>query len=359
MGKLKLKYYAIGHSYLKHGPFAGWQTNGFWGMAASAPEKDYFHRLQALLSESVDCEIEAVAENHAELEWCCKPDTTAADYTTAPSYLHIRDQLRAFKPNLITVFLDANCICKEPKELLAFYDALYGLIAAEKQPEAVVLCPICFTPLTKAAAEKYGFIPVDVMKIHEKKAEREQNPFYAFKQYPVYHGTIEFRTHPGDEGHEFIAQEIFKQIKEILPRKASAGKPLPDAQSDAAGDHALGKWSFDTVADVLDLEIGGFNLRVENSCLRLSAAVDTGLSVGCKNLSIFAKELIIRAAVHGESTRLNVAVYGEKTLKFSEPLKDTEMHEYRYPLNQTVSGFSIAPDGFDCHIYLDEIALND
>ena len=33
------RYYAIGHSYLKHGPFNGWQTDGFWGMAASAPEK--------------------------------------------------------------------------------------------------------------------------------------------------------------------------------------------------------------------------------------------------------------------------------------------------------------------------------
>lgn len=33
------RYYAIGHSYLEHGPFVGWQTEGFWGMAASAPER--------------------------------------------------------------------------------------------------------------------------------------------------------------------------------------------------------------------------------------------------------------------------------------------------------------------------------
>ena len=43
------KYYAIGHSYLKHGPFKGWQTDGYWGMAASKPENDYFHKFQDCL----------------------------------------------------------------------------------------------------------------------------------------------------------------------------------------------------------------------------------------------------------------------------------------------------------------------
>ena len=355
MEPLKLKYYAIGHSYLKHGPFEGWQTDGFWGMAASAPDKDYFHRLQALLTETFDCEIQSVAENHAELEWCCKPGTVAADYANTPSYLHIRDQLRAFKPNIITIFLDANCICKEEAELMAFYDALYGLVAAEKQPETVVLCPVCYAPLTKKAAEKYGFIPVDILKIHAMKQDRENNPFYAFRQYPAYEGKIEFRTHPGDDGHLFIAQQIFDQLKDILPQTAAEGAPLGDAETTASGKHAPGKWHFDSLSEITDLEIGGFNLRIENSRLQLSAAVDTGLSVGGKNLDLFASELRIKAAVEGESTRLKIAVYGEKTMEFTEQLTDSEMHEYRYPINQQVSGFSIAPDGFDCHIAIDEI----
>ncbi len=355
MDKIKLKYYAIGHSYLKHGPFNGWQTEGFWGMAAGAPEKDYFHRLQTLLTEQFDCEIQAVAENHAELERLCKPNATRADYENSASFLHIREQLQAFKPNIITVFLDANCISKEREDLMGFYDALYGLINQEKQENTVVLCPVCFCSLTKEAAEKHGFIPVDVRKIHEKNHDRLNNPYYAFDQYPDYNGEIEFRTHPGDVGHDFIARQIFAQLRDVLPREAAEGEPLGAAETVASGKHTAGKWYFDSPSEVLDLEIGGFNLRVENSLLHLSAAVDTGLSVGCRKMSLFSRELCIKAAVEGTASQLKITVYGEKTMEFIEPLNDTKQHEYRYSINQQVSGFSIAPDGSDCHIFIDEI----
>ncbi|MBQ8894447.1 MAG: SGNH/GDSL hydrolase family protein [Clostridia bacterium] len=359
MGKLKLKYYAIGHSYLKHGPFEGWQTEGFWGMAASRPEKDYFHRLQALLTEHTDCEFVSVAENHAELERLCKPGATKEDYENSPSYRHIRDQLRAFKPNIITVFLDANCVSKEREVLLGFYDSLYGLIAAEKQQNAVVLCLVCFSPVTEEAAKKYGFIPVNVQKIHEKKQQREQNPYYAFRQYPVYEGKIEFRTHPGDEGHEYIAQQIFAKLKDELPQEVAEGDPLDIAAKAVSKGHTSGKWYFDDPGEALDLEIGGFNLRVENSCLQLSAAVDTGLSVGSKKLDLFSRELCIRAAVEGNAQNLQITVFGEQELQLTEELQDAGMHEYRCPLNMRVRGFSIAPDGLDCHIYIDKIVFEE
>ena len=355
----KLKYYAIGHSYLKHGPFAGWQTEGAWGMAASEPKKDYFHRFQQLLAEYRPCEIVAVAENHAELERLCKPGVTQEDYENSPSYQHIRDQLRAFKPNLITVFVDANCPSKERAELLPFYDALYGLIQAEKQPHAVVLCVVCFSPLTEEAAKKHGFIPVNAQKIHEKKQDRENNPYYAFKQYPVYEGKIEFRTHPGDEGHEYIARQLFEAVKDRLPREAAEGDPLGEAETTLAKGHAPGCWEFENLGETLDLELGGFNLRVENSCLYLSAAVDTGLSVECKNLELFSEELCLRAAVSGNAETLKITVFGEQDVTFTEQVKNAEMQEYRYPLNRRVRGFSIVPDGLDCHIAIDRIVFTE
>lgn len=358
MGKLNFKYYAIGHSYLKHGPFDGWQTEGYWGMAASAPEKDYFHRLQALLKEDFDCTVQAVAENHAELERLCKPGATREDYEHSPSYRRIREQLRAFRPNIITVFLDANCISKEREDLLGFYDALYGLIAAEKTKDAVVLCPVCFSPVTAEAVRKYGFIPVDVRKIHERKAEREQNPYYAFRQYPVYEGKIEFRTHPGDAGMELIARQIFAALKDCVPRRAEEGAPLEEAeQAQAKKPHTPGKWYFDDPADTRDLEIGGFNLRVENSLLKLSAAVDTGLSVGWHGDALPCKELRIKAAVEGDAHCLNITVYGTKELNFSVPLADAEMHAYSFAVDQDVTGFLVAPDGLDCCINIDEMEI--
>ena len=71
------KYYAIGHSYLKHGPFKGWQTDGYWGMAASAPENDYFHKFQDILKENFECKLTALAENHADYERLCREGESA------------------------------------------------------------------------------------------------------------------------------------------------------------------------------------------------------------------------------------------------------------------------------------------
>lgn len=358
MGKLTFKYYAIGHSYLKHGPFEGWQTEGFWGMAASAPEKDYFHRLQALLKEHYDCSIEAVAENHAEFERLNKPGVTREEYENSPSYQHIREQLRAFQPNIITVFLDANCIAKDREAMLGFYDALYGLIAAEKPENAVVLCPVCFTESTKEAAEKYGFIPVDIMAIHARKKERENNPYYAFRQYPVYEGKIEFRTHPGDEGHELIARQIFEQLKDRLPREASQGKALGQGKkAQLQGEHPPGLWDFNDESEALGLEIGGFNLRVENSILTLSAAVDTGLSVGWRGVALPCSTLRIKAAVQGDAQNLCVTVQGAEEKRFSAPLTDGKMHEYCFAVDQEISGFTIAPDGLDCCMSIDKVEV--
>ena len=44
--KAKTRILVVGNSITRHGPLAeiGWERD--WGMAASAPEKDYFHKFQ-------------------------------------------------------------------------------------------------------------------------------------------------------------------------------------------------------------------------------------------------------------------------------------------------------------------------
>ncbi len=362
MEKQRFQYYAIGHSYLKHGPFEGWQTTGAWGMAATAPEKDYFHRLQALLRENFDCSIEAVAENQADFERLCKPGVTRQEYESSAPYLHMKAQIEAFKPNVITVFVGANCIGKEQAEMELFYDVLYGMVAAAKPSCGVALAVHSATwSQTKAEAsekmaEKHGLIPVDVQEVHAKK--REENPYYAFEQYPDYQGKVEFRTHPGDKGHEYIARSIFRALKENLPTGAEDGVPLEEAKQRNQGKaHTPGKWYFDQFSDTNDLEIGGFNLRVENSVLKLSAAVDTGLSVGAQGLDLPCKRLQIKAAVEGDAKELQIKVYGEQELTFTEEIKTADMVGYCYHIGQRVTGFQIAPDGLDCCISIDEIIL--
>ena len=358
---LKINYYAIGHSYLLHGPFEGWQTEGAWGMAATAPERDYFHLLKEKIRQDGHT-LEAVAENQAVYERLCRVETTREDYENSPEYRHMRDQLRAFRPNVITVFFGANCPARDKDSMDLFYTVLYDMIAAEKTPEAVVLCGYSMTwrpvrgAAAKAAAEQHGFWPVDLSEIHRLKENGKENPYFAFDQYPVYTGEIEFRTHPGDLGHAYIAEQFFNVLKDHLPAASAVGTPLKKAEAAIKKEYTLGQWHFESLSEVADLECGGFNLRVENSMLCLSAAVDTGLSVSCRKLELFSKELYLKASVEGEATKLKVVVYGEEEKEFILPLQ-RGMQEYHLPLNQRVTGFTIAPDGLDCHLFIDDLVF--
>lgn len=210
-----VRYYAIGHSYLLHGPFEGWQTVGNWGMAASKPELDYFHRVQERLQEAIPCSIDAIAENYASYERLCTETATEETYRNSPEYAALVHQLETFRPNLITVYIGGgNTIANDPVSLERFYRVLYTIIADHKLPEAVVVCPFSNRKTLQfmALAESFGFLTVDLMVMHEKGRSPE-NPYYAIAQYPEYEdavktGAIEFRTHPGDFGHDAIAKGI-------------------------------------------------------------------------------------------------------------------------------------------------------
>lgn len=356
----RFKYYAIGHSYLAHGPFEGWQTEGLWGMAAGEPEKDYFHTLQRLLQEQVDCEIQSVAENHADLERLCKEDTKREDYEISGPIAHIKAQLQAFRPNIITIFLDANCIAKSKGAMELFYDVLYGTVAREKPEGAVVLCPVsaAWNEVKAKAAERsaaeYGFFAVDIQKIHA--CGREENPYFAFAQYPDYQGEIEFRTHPGDLGHRYIAERIFEVLKAHLPEETEEGAPLGEAAKRVEkSNHVAGKWFFDHLDETKDLVIGGFNLRLEDSCLKLSAAVDTGVSVGAENLSLCARSMKVRAAVEGDAKNLRFVIEGDISEEYVCPVENGKMQSFEFPWEGKVHGFRITPDGLDCCLVVDEI----
>ncbi len=298
MSKTKIypvRYYAIGHSYLKHGPFEGWQTSGFWGMAASEPNKDYFHRVQHYLHEQLPCSVEAIAENYATYERLCTQDATVEKYINSSEYAQMRQQLMDFRPNLISVYIGGgNTIANDPVSLTQFYEVLYDLINTYKPAEAVVICPYSnrVSAVCIDVASKYGFIPVDLRFIHDK-GKTAENPYYALAQYPDYDeaakaGAIEFRTHPGDHGHDTIARHIAQAAVPALtqniiptevrlPRKLTVSAPRELSGSvqlqvsaepvDAAADVL---WSVDDTA-FAQIDRNGVLTAVNNGTVTVTA----------------------------------------------------------------------------------------
>lgn len=355
------RYYAVGHSYLKHGPFDGWQTSGFWGMAASAPECDYFHKFQEGLKNTFDCKIEAAAENHAMYERLCTEDATEEKYTASNEYAHMKEVLEEFKPNLITLYIGGgNTPAKDDASLTLFFEVLYKLFYDCKRSDAIVLCSAHSADayrLLKPVAERYGFICVDTSFIHQTRGR--DNPYYAFREYPAYDekaakGAVEFRTHPNDKGHAAIADAILRATQNALAKlpadifaEECAHKKYEDAQLPE-------KLKIKTAPE-MNVSYFGFNVRQMGEAVVFGSAPGTGASLfadgfrvpqGCKK---FYTEMLIDGASEGGV--LNIAFIGTLgEAAFALPIV-SQMHTYEIEVPSgcgEIHALRIAPSAKEC-----------
>ena len=358
-----IRYYAIGHSYLLHGPFAGWQMKGVWGMAASEPSLDYFHLFQDHLREGVDCRLEAVAENQADYERRCVEGATRADYEQSPEYAHMVEVIRTFKPNLISLFLgEGNTVAKDDESMVRFFTVLYEMIAREKREETVVVCPCMkgsLYELMKPLAEQYGFLPVDMSFLHEKKGY--ENPYYAYRAYPEYdkrraEGGVEFRTHPGDLGHAEIARRMWRAVAEAISRQIPEGDLAePYEWKQYVHSEALPVYRIQTTPEMY-VQYDGFNVRQQGDCVTFGSAPDTGASLRVEGAYIlpecnrFYVEMAVDGAMGGERLVLALDLKG-RTVTLETTIPDAEMHRYEFDLSdvkERIVSFRVTPDLKDC-----------
>ena len=357
------RYYAIGHSYLLHGPFPGWQTEGFWGMAASEPSRDYFHRFQDGLKETFDCHIDAIAQNYATYERHCVLGATKESYISSPEYAQMKEVLTTFKPNLISLFIgDGNTVAKDEESAALFYNTLYEMVAANKRDDAIVVC-ICFRKKIcnqmRSFAQKYGFAAVDASFIHENK-ERD-NPYYAFCDYPEYdearaNGAVEFRTHPNNLGHDAIAKAMLAAVRDAIPQKIPKGVfDEPYEFEQYVAPTMLPKFRIATEPELF-VSFHGFNVRQEGDCVTFGSAPETGASVAVDGLHIspeskrFYIELAVRGVEKQERLRVIVSTKTEK-IELSCALSDEAMHRYEFDLSEIGQPFHairVSPTLIDC-----------
>lgn len=368
-----LRYYAIGHSYLKHGPFPGWQTQGSWGMAASNPSADYFHQFQQLLKENMECEIEAVAENHANYERLCAEGVTREDYENSDSYAQMQAVIRDFQPNIITIFIGGgNTIARDAASLSKFYDVLFEMVHRNKQPETVVICVSVRAYIKKIIApfaEKYHFLEADASIIHEDPSR--ENPYYAFKEYPEYdqkaaQGAVEFRTHPGDRGHRKIAECIFEAAKEEILRTIPENGPTNRKKS-VHREEQKNRRKGVLTEPAMELCYEGFNITEGIDGLGFSSAPGTGASVSVEKLGFERKyhKFFAEMSVEGEiRERMLKLVLKTKQGEYTKalPLQKQGIHRYEYDLSdisEEIQSFRLSPDLKDCFIKIRAIGFTD
>lgn len=401
-----IRYYALGHSFLRHGVFNGWEwpdpEKGPRGMAASSFEKDYFARFQYYLKENFTCCIEAAAENIAVYERLCVDGAKKEDYIYHEYYKSTKQHLETFNPNLVTVFVGGgNTIANDYKNISVFFDTLFELIKNTVKKDTVVIAVnhrsqnedvgkacLCY-------AQKYNFAYCDVSFIRDDTSRK--NPYYAFMQYPEYdkfidefkkqNGStpVEFRTHPSDFGMDAIGRSLFdiaapliqKNIKPISIPQEEYIKIINEKHSETANQVVKKNVSdISTKTDRFDFNIddfsegvvfGGFNVFVKNSFLCGNSAPGTSFNIYHNKLSLKSNEynaFIIKMNIRHSSEQSSTEYFDltitsdRKAYKYTTTISFNELKEYIFDISDvsgTITGFNITPTVIDCNADIDYI----
>lgn len=184
----------VGNSITRHGPNAeiGW-GNRDWGMAASAPEKDFVHLLYSMLvSDGQD--IFMRVSQCAEWEWNFRNEDVLNDY----------DGDRDFNADIVVFRLGEN-IAKDNKPF--FKDGMRKFID-HICPNGRVLFTTCFwkNPIIDDAIRELAYERGEVCIDCGFSVDEKNMAIGKFEHRGVAH-------HPSDEGMEKIAQAIFEKLK--------------------------------------------------------------------------------------------------------------------------------------------------
>ena len=190
----KKKILVIGNSITWHAPKEDIGWLGDWGMAASAPEKDFVHRLYALLTENGQ-DIYMRVSQAARWEINYFKDGSVAQF----------DDDRAFDADIVIIRLGENVALENGP----YFKAAIKALAEHVCMHGKVIFTTCFwvnptlDPEIRGVAAERGEGCVECgFSIDEKNMALGQ-----FEHYGV-------SVHPSDAGMEKIAQAIFAELKE-------------------------------------------------------------------------------------------------------------------------------------------------
>lgn len=198
-GDVKLRILFLGNSITRHAaaPQLGWY--GDWGMAASARQNDYVHRLVAMLYESKINTGYCVA-NLSEWERSCDNSLLCGRYGGALSY----------PADVAVIRLGENApLSDRPEQFEECYARLAEKLAADGK---IIICTdlfwehAAFDKFVKNLSEEkdYGFV-----QIHDLGNDDSMKAVGRFENVGV-------AVHPGDGGMEQIARRLFFAINQKL-----------------------------------------------------------------------------------------------------------------------------------------------
>lgn len=201
----------LGNSITKHGPKPDIGWTGDFGMAATAPEKDYVHLVTAGLAKKWAAPPEVLVRSLVDLE---------RNYATFDANERLKEPV-AFGADLIIVAIGENVPgFKNDEDKKLFAEKLRDVLKrlkGDRHPTIVVRS--CFWAnaakdrILREACQDVGGLFVDISPLAKDEAN------YARSERKIEHAGV--ANHPGDKGMQAIADAILAAIN----RPDGAAKP--------------------------------------------------------------------------------------------------------------------------------------
>ena len=213
-----------GASTTKHTPNASLGWYGNWGMAASAEENDYVHKLVSYLEEEfypskVTFEVIAASTLDVDLTSCTDANK---DWTNHVQYREIEETIKQLKPNIIVTAMTGNMGADTSVEVAynaykQFYDMMYSY-----GPDTIIIAQHCGLSC----------------KVRNDKVIEQLDKDYSDKVFFDYHVNPTMKLDPanlapefehsgvaahwGDKGHNLVATTCFNLLKPEIPANIQA-----------------------------------------------------------------------------------------------------------------------------------------
>lgn len=201
----------LGNSITKHGPKPDIGWTGDFGMAATAPEKDYVHLVTAGLARKWGAAPQVLVRSLVDLE---------RQYATFDANERLKEPV-AFGADLIIVAIGENVPGfkndAEKKEFAGKLRDVLRRLKGDRHPAIVVRS--CFwanaakDQILQEACQDVGGLFVDISPLAKDEAN------YARSERKIGHAGV--ANHPGDRGMRAIADAILEAIN----RPAGAERP--------------------------------------------------------------------------------------------------------------------------------------
>lgn len=191
----------VGNSMTLHGPNAdiGWCFDH--GMAASAPEKDYAHRLMA-----------SVLEIAADASFCiCQASTWEMSYKRGGQMLSDFEAARRFAPDIIVMRIVENCPMAdfEPQLFKDELDKLLRYLDMKGTAELILTTGFWRHPADSAIEEYAGERGLAAIRLGDLGDDDSMKAVGLFEHKGV-------ANHPNDRGMQAMADRILDELKKLL-----------------------------------------------------------------------------------------------------------------------------------------------